>query len=73
MKIAYQFEIVIDRKLYPQHELIPQVPWEKIRIGHRILFPGDGFMNAGFVTELHSAFADDRSEVLTRIVADSNF
>ena len=73
MKIAYQFEIVIDRKLYPQHELIPDMPWAKLCVGHNILFPRKGLMDIAIVTEVHAKFSDDRTEILTRIVADSNF
>ena len=73
VKIKYQFEIAIDGKLYPEHGLIPDVPWAKLRVGDNILFPNKGCMDVAIVTEVHARFGDDRTEILTRIVADSNF
>jgi len=76
MKIEKRLEITIDGKLYPEHDLIPHVPWDKIRIGHGILFRGSGDdkdRNVAIVVETHSELTDDRSLILTRVVADSNF
>jgi len=76
MKISKRLEITIDGKLHPEHDLIPHVPWDKMRIGHRILFPGGGndkAMSVAIVVETYSEFTDDRSLILTRLVADSNF
>ncbi len=76
MKIIKRLEITIDGKLYPEHDLIPHVPWDKMRVGHHILFPGNGndkVMNVAIVVETYSEFTDDRLLILTRLVADSNF